>query len=119
MAVNINDVVKFIAESANDDDLDRIFHFFKKRRKALAVAASASVVLGSEVSLLGLTPRVLDGLTGTVVSLHGNFCDVLLDVPSTGSLAASKTKLAAAARAAEGSGYLLRGVPVSCARVAE
>jgi len=62
-ATTISDIVL----NANEDDLDRIIQSVKDRRKVLSAARAAEVQIGMACTLTGLSPKYLNGLTGTVV----------------------------------------------------
>lgn len=105
-------LLAFIINEATDGDLERILEAVKSRRHTLRDLRAVAVQKDATVTLDGLSPKALNGLTGTVETIHGNRADVRLDEKSTRELAWSRTKFAGAAQSAET--YLLHGVPLGC-----
>jgi hypothetical protein len=70
MTTTLSDVLGFISSTATTEDLAAISPLMNERRKILAkVEASlnkAVLVPGTKVRLSGLSPKYLNGLTGTV-----------------------------------------------------
>lgn len=103
----------FACDSAALADLQRQI---KARHKALRAQAAASVSVGATVTLEGLSPKYLNGLTGTVTSIDRARGSVTLDEAST-----QRLRFDGARRffiAADATEYLLGGVPLGCMRVA-
>lgn len=106
------DAISFITNNADADDLERILDAYKSRKKALAAVRAASVRKGSEVTLTGLSPKYLNGLSGVVHAVRGQRCDVKLDENSTATLRYSGTRF----YVPEGDkNYVLTGCPLTCA----
>lgn len=103
---------EFIVSHATDDDLARVVAAVKQRGKVLAAIRAAAVTVGSAVELRKLTPRHLNGLTGTVVRIEGRHGTVRLDADSTVRLRASQSRISIPA---DQPSYDLSGVPLdSC-----
>ncbi len=109
------DVVDYIVGSATDSDLSVIINAINLRRKALRAITAAAVTVGAKVTLGGLTPKYLEGLTGTVKSISGARCTVTLDEASTNDLKYRSTRFYVGMEAKT---YDLTGIPTSCAKVA-
>jgi hypothetical protein len=116
MATTITDVLGYIAGSATDDELERVLHAYKTRRKMLQQVRAASVTVGASVTLDGLSPKALNGLTGTVASIDGNRASVELDADSTTRLAFTNTRFAQRAMSKHNVGgtYTVPGIPMGC-----
>lgn len=71
---------------ADDTDIERMYNALKMRRKAIAHQRAANVNGGTEGILTGLSPKYLNGLSGTVVSIRGQRADFELDEASTNTL---------------------------------
>lgn len=117
MSENITtpDVVDYIVGSATDSDLAVIINAVKLRRKALAAVTAAAVRVGAQVTLGGLSPKYLNGLTGTVKSISGGRCTVTLDEASTTDLKYRSTRFYVGTEAKT---YDLTGIPTQCAKQA-
>lgn len=113
--VTLQDVIGFIVTSADDADIDRIHDALRQRRRALAAVTAAAVRPGMDVRLDGLSPKYLNGLTGTVESINGNRCSVLLDEESTQNLRFAGKRFYVPI---DMTNYIMRGVPLQCAKVA-
>lgn len=113
-------VLAFIVNDADSDDVDRIIEAIRTRQRTLRDQRAAIVQKGQDVTLDHLSPKALNGLKGTVEGIHGKAAAVRLDEESTAQLAWSRTKYGPAARRAEDAheGYLLNGVPLGCCQVA-
>ncbi len=109
-------LLAFVVNEADADDLDRIIEAIKSRRRTLRDLRAAVVQKGAAVTLDGLSPKALNGLTGSVETITGQRADVRLDETSTRELAWSRTKFAGPAQSAET--YVLHGVPLGCCQVA-
>lgn len=90
MDTNLTDVLTFIADKASADDLERIWNAARNRQKTLRAVRAAAVQVGQDVVLDGLSPRQLNGLTGTVVSISKASGQVRLDEASTRRLRAAR-----------------------------
>jgi hypothetical protein len=106
-------VLAFIAGHADDEDLDTITDVVRTRRRMLADLAAAAVTVGASVRLQNLSPRYLNGLTGTVIDITSprrgatRRCVVRLDAASTQQLA----ELDAYAHLREATSHDLHDVP--------
>lgn len=116
----VGDAVSFILTSASESDLDRILTAYRQRKDALGSAAAASINVGDQVAMLGLSPKALNGLQGAVESIRGARADVRLTLDSTKRLAQGRTRMAFPANfdLQRGSGYVVTGVPTKCLRPA-
>ncbi|WP_447008697.1 hypothetical protein ACRAKJ_25770 [Saccharothrix sp. DSM 118769] len=111
------EVIGFVLERADESDLDRIIDAVKKRRGLLRDKAAADVKEGKPVTLYGLKPAYLNGLTGIVKSIEPGRTTravVRLDRQSTMALAYSSDKYASLSGR---DSYDLKGIPVTCCRV--
>lgn len=117
---DITAVLTYTATEATAADLDRIINAVKTRRKFFGAARAATVTIGADVELTNLQPKVLNGLTGEVVKIHSNRCDVRLTEGATKVLAASGTKHGNAALRTIGIEpcYTLSGIPMQCCEIA-
>jgi hypothetical protein len=72
---SLADVIEFIVRTANLEDIDTIHQAARDRRTILGrVQASLTSSLlkpGDKVTLSGLSPKYLNGMTGTVVERKG------------------------------------------------
>jgi len=84
----ITDVLTFIRTQAQSADLDRLHEAIKQRDKVIRHIAAAKVSPGSRVTITGLSPKFLNGLTGTVRSINRTVANVDLDRSSKITLAA-------------------------------
>ena len=111
------DVIAFIVARADDTDLANIIGAVNARRKTLRTIAAASVKPGLKVTLSGLSPKYLNGLTGTVKSVEGQRCTVTLDRDSTDRLSwnARFSHTVQALKHEDGT-YDFGGIPSSCAK---
>jgi hypothetical protein len=111
------DVIAFIVARADDTDLSNIIGAVNARRKTLRTIAAASVKPGLAVRLDGLSPKYLNGLTGTVKSVEGQHCTVTLDAASTERLGwQSRFSLQVRMSQKPDGTYDFGGVPSSCAK---
>ena len=108
------DVIAFIVARADETDLANILNAVKARRKALGQINASAVKVGATVTLEGMSPKYLNGLTGVVKSVSGGRCSVLLDEGSTTQLRWSGTRFHVREGVTE---YLMGGVPTQCAKV--
>jgi hypothetical protein len=121
--MSLTTTLQFIASDATSEDIDRVIAAVNARSKVLraerAAHAAATLVVGSEVTLARLSPKALNGLTGEIVDFSGERVDVHLDTASTEVLAYGRTRFAGSAHASlrSGTGYIVRGVPVSAVEV--
>jgi hypothetical protein len=116
MSTTLTDVATFITSEATEDDIARIYEFCKQRNKTLRTIRAASVQTGAAVELSNLSPKYLNGLTGTVSTITKDRCAVLLDEESTSTL-----KWSGRGRfvVGEQANYTLNGVPLSSCKVRE
>ena len=111
---SLSDAISFIINDADGDELERILDAYKSRRKALASVRAASLSKGAEVTLVGLSPKYLNGLVGVVASIKGQRCSVTLDGPSTEKLRYAGTRFYIPTTVTN---YVLTGIPTSCAEI--
>ena len=118
--VALPDVIGFIVSEATDGELDRITDAIRQRQRALRALRAATVSVGAQVRIRGLSPKYLNGLEGVVESITKSSGDVRLSRVSTARL---RVRMAAATfrgrfyiRADE-EHYLLTRVPLSCCEV--
>jgi hypothetical protein len=109
---DITTALQFILTSATEADLERVWDAAKERRKALGRITAASVTVGAQVRLDGLSPKYLNGLAGTVVDIKGARCTVLLDQSSAERLSFRRFIV----RGEDGT-YRMNGIPLQCAKV--
>jgi len=83
-----NDVIRAIMNGELDDDLDRLSAAIKEQRKETRAREAAvnrlTMLPGTRVRLKGLSPKRLNGKTGTIVentSRHKTALAVKLDKP--------------------------------------
>lgn len=76
--------------TATAEDLDVYIDAIRRRRKDLTAIRSADVRSGSEVKTAGMSPKYLNGLTGTVTEITGQRCTLLLDPHSQDMLRGTK-----------------------------
>lgn len=108
---SVTEVLDYVHSRADEQDLEALLQAVKTRRNVLGEQRAATVRNGTEVRLDGLSPKYLNGLTGTVVSTKGNRADVRLDKASTNKLRYAGRKFYVNANEEE---YLLTGVPKQC-----
>jgi len=115
--LELSDVVGYVLESADENDLDGIAQAMKSRRNILRVKAAAAVTEKATVTIDGISPKYLNGLSGVVkeiVNGRGQHATVTLDKASTHKLAFSSDKYGFLAGR---DSYDLTGVPLSCCKV--
>lgn len=114
-AIAMPDVVGFIQEKADANDLDTVTEAIKTRRKLLRDQAAAAVKEDMTVTVYDISPKYLAGLRGTVTSIDRASrkpnAAVTLDKESTTTLAFSSTKYASLF--GEDS-FTLTRIPLSC-----
>lgn len=102
----IQDVLVYIATRAATDEIGLIYDTCKDRSKALRNVAAAvnlaSLKPGDRVVLHSLSPKLLNGASGTITMVNAKSVDLDLD------------DNVASARARARNGSHLRGVPASC-----
>ena len=78
----LQDALVFVF-NADDHEVNRLFEALKERRKQLRVIANhealATFKRGDRVELHGLSPKYLNGATGTIERLDGNKFSVRFD----------------------------------------
>ncbi|OEJ20910.1 hypothetical protein [Streptomyces subrutilus] len=118
MGNTLEQVAEFIVNDADAEDIDRIIEAVNTRRSTLRqraeAIAAASVKTGARVELHNLTPKYLNGLTGTVTKVDRGRkvrATVKLDEASTKQLRWSGARrFFVSENVAE---YELGGVPVA------
>lgn len=109
-----SDVIAFIVARADETDLTNIINAVKARRRTLGQISAAAVKVGATVTLEGLSPKYLNGLTGTVKNISGARCTVTLDEASTNDLGFRSTRFYLLPGQKN---YDLNGIPTQCAKV--
>ncbi|MEV7177857.1 hypothetical protein [Kitasatospora sp. NPDC093679] len=88
----ITAVTTFILTEATDTDLQRLDTAMRDRRKALAEIRAAAVVVGAAATTRNLSPKYMNGLSGTVESIQGKVAYLKLDEHSTEELRAQYSR---------------------------
>ncbi|WNV83092.1 hypothetical protein [Umezawaea sp. Da 62-37] len=116
--MELSDVVGYVLEHADDNDLAAIAQAMKSRRTILRMKAAAAVTVQTRVTIDGLSPTYLNGLCGVVTEIVNGrgeqLATVTLDKASTARLAVSSTRYG---HLAGRDSHDLRGVPLSCCKV--
>lgn len=111
MDTSINDVIGFIAGYAEAEDIISIQAAIKTRHLVLKNQRQAEVSIGDTVETMGLSPKYLNNLMGTLVS-KGSRSAIMLDRRSTTILRnAGRRRFYIAQDAQE---YELSGIPAGC-----
>lgn len=110
-SATITDVLDYVHTRADDQDIESLVQAARTRRKVLGEQRAATVRVGLEVCLDGLSPKYLNGLTGTVDTLDGNRAAVKLDEVSTDRLRTSGRRFHVPIDTRR---YLLGGIPKAC-----
>ena len=110
-ATTITHVLDFIAGHADERQIDTILETVKGRRKTLDRHRALAVRKDQKVTLNRLTPKYLNGLTGTVTALNDQRCTVTLDEDSTNTLRYTGRRYTVPPTMKN---YPLQGVPTSC-----
>lgn len=112
------DLITFVLNQASEGDLDALFDAARRRRDALRAIAAAAVSEGDTVTIRDISPKYLNGLTGTVKTIEtirNKRCAVVtLDKDSTQKLALSSTKYD---WLFNHDSHDLPGIPLSCCKV--
>lgn len=110
-AATLDQVLDYVHGHADEQEITALYDALNTRRKALNDRRALAVREGLSVRLDGLSPKYLNGLTGTVESISGKRADVRLDEHSTSVLRYAGNKFYVAADVNE---YVLHGVPKGC-----
>lgn len=114
-APSITDALTFVANAQSEDELDRLRDAITARRQSVAAIRAAAITIGTRVQLSGLSPKYVNGLTGTVEAYSRGKrtrMDVRLDEVSTRRLrfmGASRFPVAEGVQE-----HLFGGVPMVC-----
>lgn len=109
---DLNDVTQFIY-GADEPMLDAIREAMKLRHKMIGQQRAASLEIGDVVTLVNLSPKALNGLTGSIKEFSSmSHVTVRLDEESTRTLRWSRSRFSAIP--AEVDEYPLTGIPASC-----
>lgn len=115
--LTVPDIVGYVLEHTDEDDLRCIADALKSRHLMLRQEAAAVVRPGARITIRNIKPKYLDGLTGTVtaIELSGRTRSavVSLDVRSTRELATSR----AYAFLADRDSHDIGGIPLVCCHV--
>jgi hypothetical protein len=97
---------------ADNNELDIIMDTARARRQEIAMENSASARVGMKVTFRNLSPRYLNGLTGTIMAINstGSKGTIKLDDESTKRLAFTKQNRFYVEL---GTPYTMEGVPLS------
>jgi hypothetical protein len=120
--VTLTDVLSFIGGHADPDALDTILGVVRDRRRALADVAAHAVRVGATVRLHSLSPRYLNGLTGTVTAIPAarrgakRRCTIRLDQTSVTRLAQADSSYA---HLREETSYEMGGIPVAACHLVD
>jgi len=112
--MTITDTISFITSEAGEEDLNQIFSALKLRRQVLGQIKASAVSEGMKVTLEGLSPKYLNGLSGVIVERNGARVAVQLDERSTQMLRFSGQKRFFVPLAM--TAYRLEGIPAQCAK---
>lgn len=107
----LTEAMSFVVNGATEDDLDNLLAAMRRRRSALSSLRAASVSVGDQVRLVGLSPKYLNGLEGVVETINKNRCSVRLSRLSTDRL-----RIPGRVRfpmSPDDAHYLLIGIPLS------
>lgn len=96
-----------ILTNADSDDITQVYAACKTRHRALAQMTAATLRTDAPGRTKGLSPKYLNGLTGTIVSTSS----IRLDETSTRRLRFSGRRFYVAPEVTE---YLLGGIPAGC-----
>lgn len=108
---SVTEVLDYVHSRADEQDLEALIQAVKTRRHVLGEQRAATVRIGTKVQLDGLSPKYLNGLTGTIEATKGARADVRLDKASTNKLRYAGRKFYVNANTEE---YLLTGAPKQC-----
>lgn len=115
--VELPDVVNYVLERADENDLDSIVQAINQRRLELSEKVPAAVTIGATVTIGEITPAYWAGLSGVVKAItpgHVQYLTLTLDQASTNKLAASAKKYA---HLVDRDSYDLAGIPLGCCMV--
>jgi len=85
-APSITDALTFVANAQIEDELNRLQSAINARRQSIAAIRAAAITVGAKVELSNLSPKYVNGLTGTVEAYSRGKrtrMDVRLDEAST------------------------------------
>jgi hypothetical protein len=107
--VKVIDIFDMI-DAANVNELDLIINAATRRREAISSVNIKSARVGMQVTFRDLSPKYLNGLVGTIVTINstGTRGAVKLDVASTNKLARTKQSRF---YVESGTPYTMEGVP--------
>lgn len=108
----LSDCIKWILTEASEEDIEQIYAAGKQRSGVIRALRAAIVSVDMETQLSGLSPKYLNSMRGTIVSIKGKRADVRLDEKSTNQL-----RWAGMGRFVVADGdtaYVLTGIPLSC-----
>lgn len=118
-ALSLPDIVGYVLDQADENDLDRIAQAMASRRSLLREKAAAAVTVGATVTIDGIRPRYLVGLVGTVKEITTGrgkrLATVTLTKQSTQTLAFASDRFAFLA--GQDCTHDLTGIPLSCCKV--
>src|SRR5690625_1295834 len=88
----LSDVLAYIANEATTTDVQPIADAIRQRQKPLMDQRAATVTEGTTGTLANITPKYLNGLSGTVTDVIGSRATFLLDEASTNILRATRQR---------------------------
>lgn len=112
--MSITDTIFFITSEADEEDLNQIFSALKLRRQVLGQIKASAVSEGMKVTLEGLSPKYLNGLSGVIVERDGTRVAVQLDEISTQIFKSVSQKRFFIP--ADCVSYRMVGIPAQCAK---
>lgn len=74
-----NDVIAAVMRGELDEDLDALLDAVIARRKNAARRRAASLTIGDRVRIEGISPKGMNGATGTVKGMRGKRVEVEID----------------------------------------
>lgn len=77
--LSIEDVLAFITSEASREDLESISAAQKSRREILTIQQTATLRRGSRVRLTGISPKSIEGATGTIQDIARKRASVVFD----------------------------------------
>lgn len=113
------DVIEYITNHASYAEIDQITQVSRNRFMALGRAQAATLAIGDEVTMHNISPKYLQGLTGTVeeIDTRTEMIAIRLDAVSTTKLQNNGRQRRYFISPLE-TNYLLTGIPMVTTRPA-
>lgn len=108
--------LEYVRNHAGNTELEVIFDAASARREELQQIEAAKLTVGATVTIDGVSPKYLNGLSGTIDSLHGSRAGVMLDAASTARLRSASKRYYVPTDVDQ---FLLSGIPKVCCAVTE